>query len=253
MDLDINQYLTRINFRKNPQPDWETLKDLHRLHLLSVPFENLDIHLKREIHLNIPKLWEKIVGQKRGGICYELNGLFFYLLRQLGFEARMISARVVKENGRIGNEFDHMAIIVNLREPWLVDVGFGNNFLEPLRLMPEIIQPDSLGFYQISPYDEQYFVLRQSEDGLHFADKYLFTTISRQLSDYTAMCRFQQTSPESRFTRKRICSIVTETGRVTFSDLNLLITDNGRKTERMLSGEAEFREMLKQYTGIDLL
>lgn len=105
MDLDINKYLNRIHFYNNPRPNEETLKELHRHHLLNVPFENLDIHLNREIQLNIPHLWEKIVEQKRGGICYELNGLFFYLLQQIGFKAQMVSARVFKENGRIGEEF----------------------------------------------------------------------------------------------------------------------------------------------------
>ena len=72
---------------------------LHEAHLLAVPFENLDIHLGREIVLDVASLWTKIIEQNRGGFCYELNGLFALLLRALGFQVDMLSAAVASSTG----------------------------------------------------------------------------------------------------------------------------------------------------------
>ena len=76
----------------------------------------------------------KIVNEKRGGFCYELNGAFAALLRALRFRVTLLSGRVARQDGSYGPEFDHLTLRVDLEEPWLADVGFGDCFLEPLRL-----------------------------------------------------------------------------------------------------------------------
>ncbi|TDI15991.1 MAG: arylamine N-acetyltransferase, partial [Acidobacteria bacterium] len=92
--MEINAYLKRIGYRGSRQPTAETLRQLHRAHLLAVPFENLDIPLGHPIVLSLPSFYDKIVRRRRGGFCYELNGLFGWLLEQLGFTVVMLSARV---------------------------------------------------------------------------------------------------------------------------------------------------------------
>src|SRR6476661_9816152 len=109
----------------------ETLRHLHHAHMLSVPFENLDISLGRKIICQEEGFLRKIIERLRGGFCYELNGAFAALLRELGFRVTLLSARVPRENGGNAPEFDHLALRVDLEEPWLVDVGFGDSFLEP--------------------------------------------------------------------------------------------------------------------------
>src|SRR5258706_4705129 len=128
MPLDVRAYLDRIGQRGPTPANETTLRSLHLAHLRTVPFENLDIHLGRDIVLDETRLFDKIVRQKRGGFCYELNGLFAELLGELGFRVTLLSARVVND-GQVGPEFDHLALRVDLDRPWLCDVGFGDSFL----------------------------------------------------------------------------------------------------------------------------
>ena len=97
--LNVESYLKRINYSGPLDPDQETLRRLHVTHLLNVPFENFDIHLSRPIVLEDPALFNKIVERRRGGFCYELNGLFCWLLRDLGFKVTMLSAGVARKEG----------------------------------------------------------------------------------------------------------------------------------------------------------
>jgi N-hydroxyarylamine O-acetyltransferase len=92
--MDISAYLKRIDYAKPVKPDVQTLSGLQFTHMDHVPFENLDIQLKRPIHLDEGSLWNKIVINRRGGFCYELNGLFAWLLEQIGFEVAYLNARV---------------------------------------------------------------------------------------------------------------------------------------------------------------
>ena len=132
--LNITAYLDRINYRGSLLPTAETLRALQVAHLLAVPFENLSIHAKEPIVLEDEALFIKIVERRRGGFCYECNGLFAALLRALGFNVRMLSAEVANAAGVFGPAFDHMTLMVSLEQRWLVDVGFGDSFREPLRL-----------------------------------------------------------------------------------------------------------------------
>src|SRR5204862_6646887 len=131
----IDKYLSRIAYAGPRDPTPQVLSALHERHLLSVPFENLDIHLGREIVPDERRIVDKVVAERRGGFCYELNGAFAALLRALGFEVDMLSARVPRADGTTSPEFDHMTLLVRAEgERWLADVGFGECFVHPLRL-----------------------------------------------------------------------------------------------------------------------
>ena len=132
--MDIDAYLDRINYHGSRAVNSETLRELQVAHLLAVPFENLSIHAHEPIVLDDEALFTKIVTKRRGGFCYEANGLFAALLRELGFDVVMLSAGVANAEGGFGPDFDHMALMVTLDERWLVDVGFGDSFREPLLL-----------------------------------------------------------------------------------------------------------------------
>ena len=130
--MDIEAYLDRIGYGGPRTPSLDTLRGLHRAHLLSVPFENLDVHARRPIILDRERLYDKIVRRRRGGFCYELNGLFAMLLGEMGFRVSLLSAGVARETGGFGPEFDHLALDVNLEGEWLADVGFGESIPGPL-------------------------------------------------------------------------------------------------------------------------
>src|SRR6267142_3850477 len=147
--MDTQAYLKRINYTGPLAVSAETLRLLQVAHLRTVPFENLSIHSGEPILLNDEALFEKIVRRRRGGFCYELNGLFAALLRGLGFEVAMLSAQVANSEGVFGPDFDHMTLVVTLRETWLVDVGFGDSFLEPLLINQEDEQAQATHSYLI--------------------------------------------------------------------------------------------------------
>jgi arylamine N-acetyltransferase len=129
--MNTEAYLKRINYTGSLVPNRSTLRSLQVAHLLNVPFENLSIHSGEPIVLDDDALFRKIVENRRGGFCYELNGLFAALLRGLGFDVSMLAAEVAKDGGGFSPNFEHMALMVTLAEPWLVDVGFGDSFWSP--------------------------------------------------------------------------------------------------------------------------
>lgn len=246
--LDIQQYLDRIQYHGPLDPTLSTLQALQEAHLLAVPFENLDIHLGRAIVLDEAPLWTKIVEHHRGGFCYELNGLFTLLLRALGFQVDMLSAGVGGSDGGFGPEFDHMTLLVHLEEDWLADVGFGDSFRQPLQMQADLTQIQDMGRYRLER-DGAYW-LYYEWDGA-WKPGYRFTLQPHVLSDYIAMCHYQQTSPESHFTQKRVCSLATRSGRITLSDQRLITTINGERTERLLTDE-EYTAVLKEQFGVVL-
>ena len=246
-------YLDRINYHGPLAPTAETLRELQAAHLLTVPFENLSIHTKQPIVLDDHALFEKIVRRRRGGFCYEANGLFAALLRALGFDVKMLSAGAANAKGGFGPDFDHMALMVTINERWLADVGFGDSFREPLLIDKTGAQLQGERAYRIDP-DGRYLVLMQRDGGADAAWKaqFRFTLQPYEYSDYEEMCRYHQTSPQSHFTRGRICSRATPDGRVTLSEMRLIITRNGEREERELTDEEEYAATLSERFGINL-
>jgi N-hydroxyarylamine O-acetyltransferase len=253
--VDLRAYLDRIGVAGTPAPDAAGLRALHRAHLLAVPFENLDIHLGRWIELDPAALERKVVQQRRGGFCYELNGAFSALLGALGFEVRLLEARVRKAAGAgFGPPFDHM--LLRVRCPgedgeWLADVGFGDCFLEPLRLEAGVDQDDPAGCFRIDEVDGE-LELRRAAEGGRWDPEHRFGRYAHELGSYRAMCRYHQTSPRSPFTQRRVCSLATPTGRVTLRDDRLIVTDDGRRTEHPIDGEAAWRRALEEHFGVRL-
>jgi N-hydroxyarylamine O-acetyltransferase len=250
--IDVSAYLRRLNYGGSTAPTLAALRALHLAHLYAVPFENLDIHLGRRIELDEEKLFDKIVVRRRGGFCYELNGLFAALLRGLGFDVSLLAAGVYEaEHERFGPEYDHMVLLVRLDEPWLADVGFGDSFREPLQLNNTDDQIQNGMAYRLVHDGDEWRMMERGLDG-KWADGYQFTLRPRRLYDFTYGCHYMQTSPDSHFTQKRICSRATPDGRITLSDMRLILTANGQRQERSLADEAEYRLALKEYFDITL-
>ena len=249
--MDVKAYLERIDYRGPLEPTARTLRELHRAHMLAVPFENLDIHLARPIMLDDSALFSKIVERRRGGFCYELNGLFAALLGALGFRTEKLAAGVTREGGGFGPPFDHMALLVHLDQRWLADVGFGESFREPLLLDERGEQMSGGHAYRIADEGESLILQRRGDDG-EWADQYLFTLDAHDYPDYEEMCRYHQTSPESPFTRRRVCTRATGEGRITLSDRRLIVTSGGKQEERLLEDEREYTRALREHFGIDL-
>jgi N-hydroxyarylamine O-acetyltransferase len=250
--MNISAYLERINYQGATTPSAETLRALQLAHLLAVPFENLSIHAGEPIVLQDEALFKKIVGSRRGGFCYEVNGLFAALLRALGFDVTMLSAEVANADGVYSQPFDHMTLMVQLDERWLVDVGFGDSFLEPLLLDDTNEQRRRDDVYRIAT-DGAFFVLLRREMN-EWKPQYRFTLQPHVYNDYAQMCHYHQTSPQSHFTQKRICSLPTDSGRITISDMLWIETSRvtGR-LERSLESQEEYATVLRERFGIVML
>lgn len=255
LSVDIPHYLDRIQYFQHRQPDVPTLFGLQRAHMLSVPFENLDIALKRHIQLSETALWDKIIVQKRGGFCYELNGLFAALLKQIGFQVTYLNARVYNHEGKPGIDFDHLALLVQAPSQtgrWLVDVGFGDSFTEPLSFEKSGEQSQGLRSYRLEQTTEGYIVWQKNYDR-SWERQYFFDVQPRNFPiDYEAGCLYHQTSPRSSFTRGSIISKATPEGRVSLEESRLIITRNGQRSERPVESKAEYHALLKQYFDITL-
>lgn len=249
-------YLDRIHFPilggpASLEPSLQTLQALHEAHLLAVPFENLSICSGQPIILQEEALYEKIVSQRRGGFCFELNGLFAVLLRELGFEVTLLSASMAHATGEFGPEIDHLALLVHLSEDWLADVGNGDAFLRPLKVQEALEQTSGEQAYRLKRDGPYWIVQRYASDG-RWTPEYRFTTQPHELADFRDRCHYYETSPESHFTHGRMCSLATPEGRITLRDQRLITTMHGKKEERMLQSEQECREVLAEQFGIVL-
>jgi len=248
VSVDVEAYLRRLEYDGPRQATAATLRSLHRQHLFTVPFENLDIPLGTPISLDLPFLYDKVVERHRGGFCYELNGLFCELLTALGFRVQMLSARVRRDDGGFGPEFDHMLLKVELDDPWLVDVGFGDSFVDPIVFRAGGADQVDGHRYQVSTFGDEWQLLREDDRGQ--VPLYRFRDVPRTLSDYREMCTFHQTSPESGFTERWICSKATPRGRITLANLRLILTRDGNREEGVLSDQAGVRLCLREHFGI---
>jgi N-hydroxyarylamine O-acetyltransferase len=247
--MKIEPYLRRIEYYGPTRPTLAVLRKLHRQHLLTVPFENLDIHDSRPIQLDQKLLLRKIVGEHRGGYCYELNSCFAWLLKKIGFNVRMLSARVAGKSGRLSPEFDHMTLVVLLKERWLADVGFGDLFIEPKKLDSKNIQHENGRSFRLTTRYSAKLLSRKDNAKSSWKTQFLFHMRPHKLADFAARNRYQQTSPNSHFTQGRIISKLTQTGRVSLTDSKLVVTTGRRRAEQHVKTKAEFNRLLTKYFG----
>jgi len=245
----VTAYLDRIGARRPRVLDEAALRDLHRDHLMTVPFENLSIHLDEPISLDEADLVGKIVTRRRGGFCYELNGAFALLLEALGAQVVRVAARV-HGDGHLGPPFDHLALVVRLPGGdgrWLADVGFGSHSTYPLRFDSRQQQDDPAGPFGLT--DTEAGDVDVLKDG---QPQYRIEPRERRLADFAPTCWWQQTSPASHFTRSTICSRLTDDGRISLSGRTLIRTSNGTRTEQHLPTDDAILAAYRDNFGITL-
>lgn len=245
--MQVLPYLQRLGISTVPEPDLAALATLQQAHLRQVPFENLSIHWGEPIELSLPALYRKVVERRRGGFCYELNSLFAGLLGELGFRVSLLAAEVARSGGGFGPPFDHLALCVHLEEDWLVDVGFGDTFQQPLRLSDRQAQVQGARAYVLDLEGGEY-TLRcvAPEPGV----EYRFRPDAHPLEAFAPMSEYHQSSPDSHFTRKRICSRATPQGRVSLGEDRLILSSEGVREELPLESEAAWSEALLRHFGI---
>ncbi|MFF7387345.1 arylamine N-acetyltransferase [Streptomyces scabiei] len=255
---ELDAYLRRLGAEQQAWPTVDVLRELHLRHLRAVPFENLSIHLGEEIVLEERRLLDKVVGRRRGGFCYELNGSFGALLSKLGFDVTLLAARVYGDEGQVGIPYDHLVLRVRTVDggDWLADVGFGANSHYPLEFGNRTEQEDPGGMFRVAEVDRE-------SGGREYGDldvfrngepQYRLETRPRMLGDFVAGAWWHSTSPASHFTRSLVCSLLTEDGgRITLSGRTLTVTSaEGAREVTELGTDTEVLATYRNRFGLEL-
>jgi N-hydroxyarylamine O-acetyltransferase len=249
--LDVVRYLERIGYTGPTTPTPETLVALQRAHLLAVPFEALDCFLEIPIRLEPGALFDKVIIRRRGGFCYELNGLFGELLSALGFRVRRLAARPFTAGapGGLAPPFAHMALLVELDRRWLTDVGFGFFTREPLDVDRREIQIAGGRQYRVS---EEEGGLVVEDLGMARRWGYAFTLTPHALGDYAEQCRIYSTDPESGFVKRAVVSRAFEDGWITVTREEVIGGRGGTRLDRAIAGDADWRATLRSLLGVEV-
>ncbi len=220
-------YLDRINYDAPVRPDLPTLIGVHRAHLLNIIYENLDIHRGCPLTVDFDTFYAKIVEERRGGWCFEMNGLLAWALREIGFEVTLLASAVGRTSVDEPFAPNHLILRVDLDQPYLADVGFGNGLLEPIPLAEGRYQQGWLEFGLQRDGDRWWFQ-NQPYGGPGFD----FTLEPYQLSDFAQQSHHLQTSPESGFVRTTVCHRYTPEGIITLRGATLRhVTVEGQRDE----------------------
>jgi N-hydroxyarylamine O-acetyltransferase len=292
--MDADRYLDRIGLDPDAVAgaNRETLRSLQRAHVTAVPFETLSItgdpHGPRNgegVSLDPANTYEKVVERRRGGFCYELNGLFGQLLRELGYDPDRVAARVVND-GAARPPANHLSHVVEFDRRYVVDVGIGvPTMRRPTPLDGEVredaagvewrvVESDRPDAAYVSQYrtpggdagdgqsddagdgedaDEQNSSSPRSttshEDADGWSDRYVFSDVPRDRSYFAATCDFLSTAPESPFTGDPVVTLATEHGHKRLTTETLTVTENGEKRERSVAPE-KWHDVLETEFGL---
>jgi N-hydroxyarylamine O-acetyltransferase len=250
--LNVDKVLQRIAYSGPLQPDLSVLRDLQRAFLFSVPFENLDIHANIPILLDPERFYEKIVLNARGGFCYECNSLFHDLLQAIGFDVHIVSAKMMLRDTNAPG-YSHMALVVNMDQPYLVDVGNGQSVQEPMPIPGEVISKAEGIDYRVGPYNADEYALYYRTLDSDWAPRFIFSITPRGLGDFKEMCLYHQTSLESPFKRQRLCTLPLPDGRVTLVGDTLSLTQNCIEIlEKKVNSATEMKQLLQEYFKLEL-
>lgn len=250
--LLLDAYLERIRYDGSLSPSGETLCGLHRAQAMSIPFENLDLFLGRSIQLDPASLVSKLVDERRGGYCYELNGLFLMVLQRLGFSVTPLAARVFSGDTLL--QKSHQLMLVEIGEKsWLADVGFGSNgLIEAIPLELEREFPQRLDTFRLKADAKLGFVL-QHRLGERWRNLYGFSLEEYYPADYRMMNHYSATSPASLFTQHIICTLPADDARILLYDRELKIRGlDGETSTTRLEDEDGYRETLRRLFGVML-
>ena len=250
--FSLESYFERINYRGGTEANEDTLRDIHTAHTLNVPFENLDVFYRRPILLDGVSLYKKIVEERRGGYCFEMNGIFSLVLQEMGFKVTNLLARVTIDGTHYTTK-THQAILVEIGgNTWLADVGFGNDgIIAPLILEEDTEQKQFAHTYRLVKHSKFGWVLQKKmEDS--YAPLYAFTLDECSPEDFLMSNHFTATFPGSFFLTMRMCTMPTKDGRITLTDSHLKVVKNNGVLDTPITNDSEFNTALKKHFSLDL-
>ncbi len=251
--FNLKGYFERIHYKGSLDVSEETLYNIHMAHTLNIPFENLDVYFKKPILLDRESLYKKIVANKRGGYCFEMNGLFSFVLEELGFKVSNLLARCTRDNGKTYVAKTHQVLNVKIGEKsWLLDVGFGNNGIAaPVLIEPGMDQKQFFNAFRIIEDPKVGYVLQRKVEG-DYEHMYAFTLEECTLADFTMSNHFTSTYPESIFVNTKMCTMPTKEGRITLSDDHFKVVKNNDTSIIEIKNDIHYNVLLREYFKLDL-
>jgi arylamine N-acetyltransferase len=257
MTLDLDGYFERIDYHGAVAPTFDVLQDLITAHTRTISFENLDPLLGVPIDdLSPEALTDKIVRRRRGGYCYEHNGLMGYVLEELGFGVRRFGARVVwtVAAGAPVPSQTHTLLAVTLpgsQQPLLVDVGFGGQTpTSPIRLETGGVQQTTHEPYRLQ--DRRDGLVLQALIRGDWQSLYEFATRTAPPIDLKVGSWYVSTHPSSHFVTSMMASLVTADGRCNLSGRNLAIHRGGATEKVRLDDASAVVDTLTDRFGINV-
>lgn len=250
--MDIDRYLKRIGVPRPSAPRLEALRALTRAHLERVPFENLEIALEHRCpSLDQEDLFRKVVVEGRGGYCFELNKLFYLLLRELGYDCYCAAARILYRRTEL-RPLSHRTIVVRADgERWLCDVGFGGPSPKgAMRLAPgeQTVEGES---FSSREEDGAVSVYRRDPDGEHLLVS--FRDVPVPDVDFDVLNGYWGYHPSSVFTQKLVLYRCIPGGILSLVGDRFARTMQGAEVEnRKISGGEELSDLLRDSFGLEL-
>jgi len=248
--MDIKKYLQRLNLDIPLHNDFNTLHTLHQAHAFSIPFENFNVQLKRPIPLDKQSLFKKLILDNRGGYCYELNTLFYFLLKEIGFEVTPLIGRPRYGYHNAFRPKTHMVLKVEIGDKaYLCDLGFGGKgLISPMELSYKKESQQFGDTFKLVPHEEGYEL--QALVNTSWISLYSFDLVPQRLIDYELANFFNMHSPDSRFTQQVICAMPTKTGRVLLLDNTFRYQEGGKQKHLNIDSAQAYADILKKYFGI---
>jgi N-hydroxyarylamine O-acetyltransferase len=248
--LELSAYLHRIHFHGSVQPDLATLRAIHRAHQYAVPFENLDVQLRRPVVIDLEANYDKIVCRRRGGWCYEMNGVMGWALEQIGFEVMRVGAGVMRVRAGDAQLGNHLCLLVRLDQPYLVDVGFGGSLAEPLplRASEREDRPYRLG---LSELGDSYWRFAEIAHGDGDPFSFDFRAAPADEALLARKCQFLQTDPASPFIQNLVAQRRTADTHVSLRGRVLATTHTARVDKKLLNSADELVAILRDQFDLD--
>ena len=243
----INRYLQRIGYGGPLSPSRQTLHNLHRAHLLAIPFENIDVQLRHKRPFTLDAAYDKIVGERRGGWCYEMNGLFAWALRELGFSVDLVAGAVNRNKNGDKALMNHLALIVRLDEPYLADVGFGNGMLAPARLREGTFNDGRFDF-KLTRHGEWW----RFHNHRHNGQTYDFTERPHEFHDFEHKARMLATTAESPFIQNLVVGRLIDDGLIVLTNAALQIYRGREMSEETAPNASELARILDEHFDLSV-
>ena len=245
----LKEYLERIGFRGVPRPDLATLNELQRTHVRTVPFENLDVQLGRPIVMDPDACYDKVVHQRRGGWCFELNGVLSWALREIGFNVVRLSGGVRRDVAGDKQMGNHLCLLVRLARPYLVDVGFGSSLSQPLLLEASTHEQPPY-HVTLSNMNDGYWRFSERTSGDPFS--YDFRTDPADENRFADHCARLQTDADSTFVQNLLVQRRDGDKHLALRGRVLMTQQGDGAEKRVLRSADELVTTLREAFGLDM-